>query len=246
MNALILAAGYGTRLEQDLRGSEGYHQLLGVPKPLLPIGGRPLVSHWMSILQSCKEIRDIYMVVNDANIDAFQHTRLGAVVCIDLAVRHFGIAGDLLVIAGDTLFHEGFNLEQLISRFRRACSPADGGLVTYYTCRDEDTVKHGIIEIGDDGCVTQFLEKPHPNTTKSRNACPCVYVFTSTSLELIRHFLEEKKDAPLAERDAPGHFINYLYRKRRVHSFEVAGRFDVGGLQSYVECNDYFSTWKSK
>lgn len=64
MNALILAAGYGTRLEQDLRGSEGYHQLLGVPKPLLPIGGRPLVSHWMSILQSCKEIRDIYMVVS--------------------------------------------------------------------------------------------------------------------------------------------------------------------------------------
>ena len=64
MNALILAAGYGTRLEQDLRTSEDYHQLLGVPKPLLPIGDRPLVSHWMSILQSCIEIRDVYMVVS--------------------------------------------------------------------------------------------------------------------------------------------------------------------------------------
>ena len=37
----------------------------------------------------------------------------------------------------DTLFHEDFNLERLISRFRHVCSPDDGGLVTYYTCRDE-------------------------------------------------------------------------------------------------------------
>ena len=64
MNVLILAAGYGTRLEQDLRARKGYHQLLGVPKPLLPIGGLPLVSRWMSILQSCTEIRDVYMVVS--------------------------------------------------------------------------------------------------------------------------------------------------------------------------------------
>lgn len=46
-------------------------------------------------------------------------------------------------------------------------------------CFLTDTVKHGIIEIGDDGCVTQFLEKPHPNTTKSRNAVRhmCMHAF---------------------------------------------------------------------
>lgn len=57
-------------------------------------------------------------------------------------MRPFVVCFDLLNdIYSDTLFHEGFNLEQLISRFRRACSPADGGLVTYYTCRDEGVCK---------------------------------------------------------------------------------------------------------
>lgn len=40
MKALILAAGYGTRLARDIENdaSGRYANLLGVPKPLLPIG----------------------------------------------------------------------------------------------------------------------------------------------------------------------------------------------------------------
>lgn len=42
MKAIILAAGYGTRLARDIENdsSQQYKQLLGVPKPLLPIGNR--------------------------------------------------------------------------------------------------------------------------------------------------------------------------------------------------------------
>lgn len=81
MKVLILAAGYGTRLEQDLHASEGYRHLLGVPKPLLPIGGRPLVSRWMTILQSCREIiEDIYMVVSTIGPLLHVHTSITASV----------------------------------------------------------------------------------------------------------------------------------------------------------------------
>jgi NDP-sugar pyrophosphorylase family protein len=52
MKVLILCAGYGTRLEQDLQNatktSEQYRHLVGIPKPLLPIGERPLISHWIA------------------------------------------------------------------------------------------------------------------------------------------------------------------------------------------------------
>ena len=66
MKALILAGGYGTRLEHDLicDKSDTYKHLIGVPKPLLPIGGVTLVSRWMKILDAieCKE--QVYIVVS--------------------------------------------------------------------------------------------------------------------------------------------------------------------------------------
>lgn len=76
-----------------------------------------------------------------------------------------------------------------------------------------------------------------------------------------------KQEAPIQERDAPGNFVSWLIpRWVNVHSFtdprsdivflnalvcpsfrkpvyvqEISGRFDVGNLPSYVECDLYFS-----
>ena len=64
MKVLILAAGYGTRLERDIRnGGPELQSLIGVPKPLLPVSGKPLVSHWIDILRQCQETRDVFLVV---------------------------------------------------------------------------------------------------------------------------------------------------------------------------------------
>ena len=70
MKVIILAAGYGTRLARDLEQTEQYLELRGVPKPLLPIGGRPLISHWMTIIQQCPSLSmsDVYVVVSQSNI----------------------------------------------------------------------------------------------------------------------------------------------------------------------------------
>ena len=67
MKVLILAAGYGTRLARDLQTEEGkpYQHLVGVSKPLLPIGGKPLINHWMSlILQAGVCEGDVFVVVS--------------------------------------------------------------------------------------------------------------------------------------------------------------------------------------
>ena len=121
MKVLILAAGYGTRLARDLEQSDQYQELRGLPKPLLPIGGIPLMSRWMKLLEACPQTFgcEVFVVVNNSNQEYFNtwaidyprvqlvsdgtkcnEERLGAVACIGLAVRHFKINDDLIVIGG--------------------------------------------------------------------------------------------------------------------------------------------------
>ena len=46
-------------------------------------------------------------------------------------------------------------------------------------------------------------------------------------------------------RDATGNFVAYLYPRIPVYATEVAGRFDVGGLQSYITSNEHFMKLQS-
>lgn len=49
MKVIILAAGYGTRLQNDIKNdpSKEYEHLMHVPKPLVPVGGKSLITRWM-------------------------------------------------------------------------------------------------------------------------------------------------------------------------------------------------------
>jgi len=84
-------------------------------------------------------------------------------------------------------------------------------------------------------------------------ACPAFYLLKNSSLKFFAEFLEDKKDAPLEHRDAPGHFISWLIRfallpvlpiwdhhhplflnrRTQVHSFAISRRFDIGNLADY-------------
>ena len=61
---LILAAGYGTRLARDLATSNEYSHLIGCPKPLLPVAGKPLINYWMEMLASRVKQTDVYIIVS--------------------------------------------------------------------------------------------------------------------------------------------------------------------------------------
>ncbi|XP_024141831.1 uncharacterized protein zgc:136439 [Oryzias melastigma] len=262
MKAVILAAGYGTRLQRDVASDSSgkFAHLAGVAKPLLPVGSCALISHWVQALTSCGFVDYIYVVTNALYEAAFQEWaqkftnvkilsdqtrsnegRLGAVACLQLAVHHFKIEDHVIVVGGDTLFKEDFSLKEVQKRFADVqAGSEDSCVVLSYLCRDEETKKYGILEVDGALQVCCMKEKPLPSDTKSRRACPCFYVLSKNSLHLLDTFLKEKMEAPIEEKDAPGNFISWLILRNPVYVHEISGRFDVGNLPSYIECDLYF------
>ncbi|XP_026152109.1 glucose-1-phosphate adenylyltransferase 2 [Mastacembelus armatus] len=262
MKAVILAAGYGTRFQGDVVAdtSGRFAHLAGTAKPLLPVGRCALISHWVHALHASGSVDSIYVVTNALYRTAFEEwaahftdveilsdqtrsndERLGAVACLQLAVKHFKIHDHVVVIGGDTLFKEDFSLgtvEETFSDLQAKCE--DSCLVLSYQCKDEETHKYGILEVDSHLRVHCMKEKPLPSETESRSACPCFYVFSKKSLPLLDTFLEEKKEAPIEEKDAPGHFVSWLIPRKPVYVHQISGRFDVGNLASYIECDLYF------
>ncbi|XP_062390565.1 glucose-1-phosphate adenylyltransferase [Sardina pilchardus] len=262
MKAVILAAGYGTRLQRDVENDTTgrFKHLLGIAKPLLPVGHCALISHWIKAMTATGSVDTIFVVTNALYFEAFQtwaqdfpnvkivsdgtstnEGRLGAVACLQLAIKHFSVEDHVIVVGGDTLFKEDFSLLKFTGRFSELqAKDSDANLVLSYQCKEEDTSKYGILEVDEDLRVSCMKEKPRPSDTQSRKACPCFYLFSKGSLPLLDVFLLEKKNAPIEQRDAPGTFLSWLILRKPVYVHEISGRFDVGNLPSYIECDQYF------
>ena len=116
MKQIILAAGYATRL---------YPLTENTPKPLLPVGGRPMLEHVLASSEAIGGIDHTYVVTNEKFAGHFEdwratqphractvvndgtssnEDRLGAIGDLHLVIEQQGIDEDLLVIAGDNLF----------------------------------------------------------------------------------------------------------------------------------------------
>eukprot|EP00123_Amoebidium_parasiticum_P015077 comp22773_c0_seq2/m.35619 comp22773_c0_seq2/g.35619 ORF comp22773_c0_seq2/g.35619 comp22773_c0_seq2/m.35619 type:complete len:236 (-) comp22773_c0_seq2:132-839(-) len=224
----------------------------GLPKPLLPVGKKPLIDYWVDDFKECARVKEIYVVtnaffhkefekwahdagfppeniVNDGTLD--NDTRLGAIVDINLVLETKGIVSrelDVLIVAGDTLFYRDFSVSSFV-----AAIPNTSATVYYELADQSEASKRGIIETDSQGYVTAFKEKPHPSQTTSRKACPALYFLTNEAAGLVQRFLDEKKDAPLAEKDAPGQLLAYLYMHTPVWAMQVSGRYDIGSIDDY-------------
>ncbi|CAO3631610.1 unnamed protein product [Cunninghamella echinulata] len=173
--------------------------------------------------------------------------RLGAVPDIQFGIKHFGLEKNkVLVVGGDTLFLHDFDLKDFLNKNNKQRGEMDDNysLVTTYTVEDDQVHKFGIIEVDDQGIIHSFLEKPSTNDTLSRQACPCFYLLSPEAIRLIDQFLEEckKNQLGLDHYDATGKCIAYLYPRLPIHTYPISGRIDVGGLQSYIDANQYFKS----
>lgn len=160
MKAIVLVGGFGTRLRP---------LTYDVPKPLLPIGNRPMVEHMVSWLGShgIKEVILSLAFRPQAFVEAFPDgTCAGvALVCasepepldtagaIGFAAREAGIDDTFVVLNGDVLTN--LDLGRLIAVHRRC-----GAEGTLHLTPVEDPSAFGVVVVDGAGRVERFVEKP--------------------------------------------------------------------------------------
>ncbi|MGD0714862.1 MAG: nucleotidyltransferase family protein [Gaiellaceae bacterium] len=226
MKAIILAAGYATRL-RPLTDA--------IPKQLLPVGGRPMVD-W--ILDKIREagIAEVHLATNGrfapefrrwaAGKDVHVHddgtttneTRLGAIGNIRFVCEEAQLDDDLLVIAGDNLFD--FSLADYIE-FWRARDGASA--VAVYDVGDRELArKYGVVDVDADGRIVGFVEKPEdPASTLIATA---TYLYARAHVRLVAAYLDEGNPP-----DQPGNLIAWLHRREPVYAYRFAGGwYDIG------------------
>jgi glucose-1-phosphate thymidylyltransferase len=236
MRAIILAAGYATRL-RPLTDS--------IAKQLLPIGGRPMMD-W--VCDKVEEVTDdIHVVTNSRFAGDFERwasgrrgvavhndgtssndDRLGAIGDIAFVLERAGTDDDLLVIAGDNLFD--FSLADFAS-FRHGKGKASA--VAVYDCGDLELATHyGVVEVGEDERVVGFEEKPsEPRSTLIATAA---YLYHRDHVPLVERYLAEG-NAP----DQPGRLIAWMCAREPVYGYRLAGPwYDVGNPEQLLEADN--------
>lgn len=64
---VLLAAGFGTRIKSDLSADPQFLYLADTPKPLLPLAGRPFISHWLPSILDLPDLCNIILITNSAH-----------------------------------------------------------------------------------------------------------------------------------------------------------------------------------
>ena len=242
MKALILAAGYATRL---------YPLTLDRPKALLPVGGKPMLDHLMEQLEQVEGLDEVYVVTNSKFAGAFREwaaarsglplriiddgtvdddSKLGAIGDLDLTIREAELDDDLIVLAGDNLFSES------IAPFPVFALGKGGPALGVYDVGDLDTIRrYSVIELDDDDRVTRLEEKPErPRSTLAGIA---LYFYPRSALRYVREYLEEGNNP-----DQPGRLVQWLYPRTAVYGWRVPGRwFDVGSKETLAEADRAFT-----
>jgi glucose-1-phosphate thymidylyltransferase len=243
MKALILAAGYATRL---------YPLTLDRPKHLLEVAGRPLLERLLEQLP-LSEVETVYVVTNakfaprfrdwaeglslDAPVEVIddgttgEDVKLGATGDLELVIRTRNVDEDLLVAAGDSLFTE--RLDGFVGFARER----DAAAVGVYDVGDFEAVKRlSVIGVDEDSRVISAEEKPErPVSTLAGVA---LYFYPRAVLPLVAQFLQEGNNP-----DQPGWLVQWLYLRTPVYAWRVPGEWlDIGTPEALADADRVFGS----
>lgn len=237
MKAVILAAGYATRL-RPLTDS--------VPKQLLPVGGRPMLDWILDKVRAVGEVDEVHLVTNSRFAGDFlgwaeangvvvhddgtstNETRLGAVGDLALVIERARLDDDLLVVAGDNLFDYG--LDELAAYWRGLHGAS---VVALYDCGDLELATHlGIVEVDGDGRITYFVEKP--SDPPSTLAATATYLFPRGHVPLVGRYLAQGHSP-----DNIGSFVAWLGQQKPLYGFRFEGRwYDIGNHAQLLDADN--------
>ncbi len=243
MKALILAAGYGTRL---------YPLTMNVPKPLLPIVGTPIIEYIIKKINTIKLIDKIYIITNQKYFDSFQewrrnysenkeieiindrttseHDRLGTIGDIRFAIAEKKIQEDLLIIGGDNIF-----TAELTGFVNHACNKSPLPSIGIFNLNDTMAAKNfGVVALNGELRIVDFQEKPEFPRTSFISMC--LYFFPRQTLNKFPEYLGRGDS-----HDAMGHFVKWLSQVTKVYGYLFDGKwFDIGDKRAYNNAQAYF------
>lgn len=234
MKALILAAGLGTRL-RPLTDA--------IPKPMIPIGGKPLLEHHIEHL-AASGIKDICINLHYLPEHITDYFGDGANWGVQITYKFepdiLGTAGAIknfqeqlsdpfLLLYGDMLHR--VNLSPLI-----ACHKEKNGLGTLVVNKTDDPVIKDIVELGEDQRVLRLITKPHDITTLSpfQWNMQAIYVFSKK----ICDYIPAGRYVELDHEVLP----EVIQRGEKLFDYETQEPiFDIGTWENYQKAEQYLA-----
>lgn len=240
MKALLLAAGYATRLK-PLTDE--------IAKPLLPVAERPMADWILDGIEASGEIDGVHVVTNAVYAPAFERwaagrgivvhddgtmsneSRLGALGDIRFAVQKGGLGSDgLLVIAADNLFD--FSIADYIEFWR---AKGDGSAIAVHRLADPSLASlYGVVELDGEDRIVRMEEKPE--RPRSDLVATATYIFSAPHLATLERYLDEG-NVP----DPPGRFFSWLCRRDPVYGFRFSESWlDIGNPAQLLEADNRY------
>jgi len=228
MKIIIPMAGVGKRMRPHT---------LTVPKPLIPVAGKPIVQ-WLveDLIKVCKEkVTDVAFVIGDFGKEAeknllniaetlgaqgsiyYQDEPLGtahAILCAKDALK-----GKVIVAFADTLFRADFTMDE-----------EKDGII--WVSKIADPKMFGVVKVNPDNIITDFVEKPQ--TFISDLAIIGIYYFKDG--DYLRNEMQFLVDNKLMEK---GEFqlTNALDNMRKKGT-----RFVPGKVTEWLDCGNKDAT----
>jgi glucose-1-phosphate thymidylyltransferase len=228
MKAVILAAGYATRL-RPLTDN--------FPKPLLPVGGRPMLDWIVERIEQVDDVDELHVVTNARYAPDFERwtngrsirvhddgttsneDRLGAIGDLRFTIEEGRLQGDdLLVIAGDNLFD--YSLAEYVGWWG---GKGEASAVAVRRIADRELIKqYGVVTVDDEDRITSLVEKPEE--PQGDLAATAAYIFHHAHAARVQEYLEEGNSP-----DQPGRFVEWLVPRVPVYGYPFEGMWmDIG------------------
>ncbi len=237
MKCIILAAGYATRM---------YPLTENFPKPLLEVGGKPILD-WL-ITDLAPVVEEFVVISNHKYAEYFQswaagkpivvvddgtstnETRLGAVCDIQFAIEKLGLEGeDLLIIAGDNVLD--FSLRSFVDYAKNAGTSCT---MRYWEEDEKKLRRAGVSEVDENDRLISFEEKPQD--PRSHWCTPPFYFYLTSDVAKIKEAIADGCGT-----DAPGSLVAWMCKHSILHSMVMPGkRYDIGNLESYQIIKDSY------
>jgi NDP-sugar pyrophosphorylase family protein len=253
MKALILAAGFGNRLEKSLSTYQGPHQeqldrlIKGKPKGLVEINGRSVVGYQLEQLQNAGiNLEDTYVYTNmvfyqqylfwakqqgipETNVfnNGVKRNQDKKEQVLDLldAIDCIGYSDPLIVFASDTLIYDEENKLCSLDDLKSGYFHDNFSRVFVYQ-KDQKAFNHGVVTVNDQEEVDSFVEKPVGIESGLVNAS--VYLFSPLKLEEMK----KKHDELLTYKNP----LQLIWPGFKI--MKVFKRLDIGTIDDVLKANN--------